>query len=65
MLRGFQAKNDAAGVPREGSAQGGFHTSHIGTIPANLYLFLRRIEFSGVGEDLDETAGNASEKAAW
>jgi hypothetical protein len=35
------------------------------TIPANLYLFLRRIEFSGVGEDLNETTGNASEKAAW
>jgi hypothetical protein len=25
---------------------------------------LRRIEFSGVGEDLDETTGHASEKAA-
>jgi hypothetical protein len=35
------------------------------TIPANLCLFLRWVEFSGVGEDLDETTGNASEKAAW
>jgi hypothetical protein len=26
---------------------------------------LRRIEFSGVGEELDEATGNASEKAAW
>jgi hypothetical protein len=26
---------------------------------------LRRVEFPGVGEDLDETSGKASEKAAW
>jgi len=26
---------------------------------------LRRVEFLGFGEDLDETASKASEKAAW
>jgi hypothetical protein len=26
---------------------------------------LRRVEFPGVGEDLDETSGKASEKTAW
>jgi hypothetical protein len=34
------------------------------TIPANLCLFLRRIEFPGFDEDFDEAAGNASEQAA-
>jgi hypothetical protein len=34
------------------------------TIPANLCLFLRWVEFSGVGEDFDEAAGKASELAA-
>jgi hypothetical protein len=26
---------------------------------------LRRVEFPGVGEDLDETSGKASKKTAW
>ena len=34
------------------------------TIPANLCLFLRWVEFPGFGEDFDEAAGNASEQAA-
>jgi hypothetical protein len=39
-------------------------TSHMPTIPANLYLFLRWVEFPGFGENFDEAAGNASEQAA-
>jgi hypothetical protein len=39
-------------------------TSRKATIPANLCLFLRWVEFSGVGEDFDEAAGKASELAA-
>jgi hypothetical protein len=38
--------------------------SQMRTIPANLCLFLRWVEFSGVGEDFDEAAGKASELAA-
>src|ERR1039457_6808371 len=36
----------------------------LATIPANLCLFLRWVEFPGFGEDFDEAAGNASEQAA-
>jgi hypothetical protein len=39
-------------------------TSPMATIPANLYLFLRWVEFPGFGENFDEAAGNASEQAA-
>jgi hypothetical protein len=41
-----------------------FENTGKGTIPANLCLFLRWVEFSGVGEDFDEAAGKASELAA-
>jgi hypothetical protein len=33
--------------------------------PANLCLFLRGVDFRGVGEDLEEAAGNTRQKAAW
>jgi hypothetical protein len=40
-------------------------------VPGRSYIargftyYLRRVELPGVGEDLDETSGKASEKAAW
>ena len=57
-----------AGIALRGSAGAVRHTSKgvfpKATTPAKLYLFLRWVEFPGVGEDLDETAGKASENAA-
>ena len=40
------------------------YTSSKRTIPANLCLFLGRVEFPGLGKDLDDAIGKAMEKAA-
>jgi hypothetical protein len=53
MRRGVQSSGEAPVVVDQKA-----------TIPANLYLFLRWVEFPGFGENFDEAAGNASEQAA-
>jgi hypothetical protein len=57
-------RGNSANVDRRNLARFSGVISQNRTIPANLCLFLRWVEFSGVGEDFDEAAGKASELAA-
>ena len=41
-----------------------FEASQKRTSPANLCLFLGRVEFSGFGEDFEDAIGEAIEEAA-